>query len=457
MICLSFFCPLLRASLHPSGFIQTTLEIIVVLPVNSAGDPTSIDTTGFMAFASRFPSHSFRIVNLSDWTRTHYPPASTSEINLALVRDRKFLDYFRGALTVENVVAFIQSGECSWVTRVDNTSSAYLSQCGHRCFLLSSPKLYRFFEDASFLYRYSKQHFFYYQTDTIGCNVTFFDFRHDVTRVFDSRVSLRQFVQSCVVPRSPSFSTVMLILPLTLIALVDGDDPSNMRIANESREFLAGSFSVRHSVVEWADARPYLDLCLISRNDMSFILLMDLAPGRQVCWLFPDMDFYSKERLGEFVRQGISRYLTPIQFDDADATGSANVTIPRPVPAVVLFSNPGSLSNLVAEETFGGVAQAFSGRNVAFIRFDQSKVKVPPYMPSTDGFPLIAFWGPNDKRPHVFREILSVEAVVAWIDSCLILLARARIESMDRVRIEALDTESDGKSEDRGAGHRSGV
>jgi hypothetical protein len=415
-----------RAALLPSGPLlpRPQLTILLILPSNSVlSAPGGADLDSLSAtLTNLFPMHTFNIQSVLSWAspyRHHLP--DPSQLNLALIRNGSFLDFFPGEWTVERIAHFIESAELSWVDSVNDSRLCFLVAKSARFFLLSGPELLNVYEDMAFCFRLKKTRFFYHNSVRDAVNLFFFDEKHGITRWFDGDMTLEQFILSCAVPKRTPVPPPPRFLPMRLLALLDQQNESSVRIARDSLAYIERQYGrqFQPTIVDWSDATPYLPVCHISESDLSFVLFLDIPDGRKYCWLFPDMDLFTAEGLGGFVQSAIHGDFLDDYFIDEDGYSEVNVPttfariIPGPLLSVLLLTNRNSSSNDFAQGVLDRIKTYFPREKITFYTCETRRPA--SYVPSSDGFPLFVAWRPRDRQPHVFRGLLSVQALARWL------------------------------------------
>jgi hypothetical protein len=153
-------------------------------------------------------------------------------INVAAFHNSRCLDFLHGQITLGGPDIFIQSAYLSWVMPLTDGLPGLLAVHHHRCFVLRSQVALTAYEDASVLFRLSEEPFFHVPAD-LG-EITFHDFRHNISRIFDRRTSLYQFVLSTAVPKVSTPTSTPGLMNFSLIALLNATNGTALAAARSA-------------------------------------------------------------------------------------------------------------------------------------------------------------------------------------------------------------------------------
>jgi hypothetical protein len=259
-------------------------------------------------------------------------------------------------------------------------------------------------------------------------NLTFYDLKRDTIRDWNIRkMPLSQFILSCAVPYRDPPVPVLLIPPdvYSIVSLVHSKTQREVQKSAELFDtvdrFCRNCFTF--SVREWtSDSEDLEHKCQISRNDWSIVMIANLN-GTLFCWSFPDLDVYSDERLIGFISKALRGTFYQNYFQKfknfPTGIGEGHVSFQEAVPndrnTVVLVLNDNSISNNETLGIFRDLSREYGGDPAMhWFFFNPRSFWSPHYCPTTDGFPAFVFWRPFDRRGHVFKRVMSRDAVEDW-------------------------------------------
>ncbi|OHT03903.1 hypothetical protein TRFO_28748 [Tritrichomonas foetus] len=170
----------------------------------------------------------------------------------------------------------------------------------------------------------------------------------------------------------------------------------------------------------WDRDHLMLKNCSVSPADGTFV-----AFSNGICYPFVDEDVITPELLAFFLSKVVQGfYLNPRPCAPTARNFGRVVpldarTIEKKIPshkcAVLHLSNSESLSHNSVSQIYAKVARKFTQKNLAFYELDTHLNWAPSYVPNNDRFPLIAMWRPNDRRPMIFRDVLTNGSLANWV------------------------------------------
>lgn len=172
----------------------------------------------------------------------------------------------------------------------------------------------------------------------------------------------------------------------------------------------------------WDRDASLLKNCSISPNDRTFVVVKPNG----VCYPFVDDDVISCELLKLFLHTVVHggydnrkpvnsmerRYgmVTPL-----NGSKIADV-IPSPSICTILhLYTETSISTPKMQQMYATLARRFSQKNFRFYEMDSRTNWRPTWVPNNDGFSMLATWAPGDRRPNIFRGIMTLESLTKWI------------------------------------------
>ena len=180
--------------------------------------------------------------------------------------------------------------------------------------------------------------------------------------------------------------------------------------------------SVVLGYANWDRDAEMLKNCSISPNERTFVLIKPNG----MCYPFVDDDVVSSELLKIFIHsvmRGMYDKRAPVsgtekRYGLVSPLNGASIadTIPNPKICTMLhIYSESSLSTPKMQQMYATLARRFSQKNFRFYEMDTRMNWRPTWIPNNDGFPMLATWAPGDRRPNIYRGIMTLESLTKWI------------------------------------------
>ncbi|OHT01527.1 hypothetical protein TRFO_31627 [Tritrichomonas foetus] len=402
------------------------VEILIILP-----DTVNIhfyNKTLYQNIERKNPCVKFQYISYSNWDNTLKYLRDPIKPHMAVYRQNRFLEFFEpfSDYFFDQLETYVQSTYCSFVETLNETELSNYLRIHKYVFVLYNDHIYYEFEDNAFIYKYSKVKFVFVKGEF---SLFFYNQMTEHFRRYDFTRSMSQFFKSCVVPKPPKmkdrihFHTDQRFKMYAITNTIRNREIDDLFLSLSSKYYK----NINYSIIEWEKAQnlSLKQLCQISQNDLTYIVTTK-KDNIDFCWLYPDTDIKNPELIEKFLLNSLNgRFyinyftrFTPYSLmtpDEQKNGANFQKLIPDDENTVlVFFTNSKSLSNEYANECLTYVMNKLRLLNIKFIQFNPKFGWTPPYVPTTDGFPMFVIWQPKDRQPHVFRTILTPENLLEF-------------------------------------------
>lgn len=466
-------------------FLNTTVGLCVVHPDNSPYDfnQNNVLETLLSLVEGRF---SFSSMPYSQYSLSDKSLLSSHSNNIIITREDKFLELYVGNLSLISVSEEINSAFYSYIEVLNESSISEFKEDTIPLFLLTGPSIIKEYEDAAFFYKATKSRFGYiYQNSTDNesfASLSFIDNKNNVTRMYDRSIPIIQFIRSCKTQKSKKNKFEK--------------NQNNLRFPKHYSQFIAISDNftdeiksafdylnstnygeyIAFEVVPWDKASDIMKECQIQKTEsnLTYVMLSKMKKRQyNDCYVFQDMDFYSKELLYFFVSKAFKSRATESSepksffnkflmnsFPQKLTQSSFASIIPGRNLALVFIECPNSFSFFDAKVIYNTLLHEFNEKKYItklsqyypsdqnnnynninnndssnstntnttnadnktmekYLRpvdFYKIEYNIDNFrLPSADGFPSFAIYEPFNKQAHVFKDVMTIENVRNWI------------------------------------------
>lgn len=339
-------------------------------------------------------------------------------IYLIIIRNNNSIGLHFKDMTTESLLKSVEDAKYSCIDIISGDEYINFISKSKRYFVLQNDKIPPDFEDIAFTYHHMNVSFGFVNKSTYS--IIFGDNKHGVTREYDLSVPLTQWVRSCMIlkykregkkERKTDVNQTNLKI-LTLTALTNDLFSNATKILDKLKKTEYNEY-ISFNMSCWPDAVDLQKRCQISEDELMYVLTDNRNPLS--CWIFPDMDVFSLELFTFYLNKGLRGLFEPnikkVEF-------ARNVPNPTLI-SVVFFENTNSYSSYYASLVFKTVINLMKNKPIKFLTYNQLTSSFPSYVPTLESFPSFVLWMPNDRRPHIFNQDLSVESLENWINTYL--------------------------------------
>lgn len=422
--------------------LNSTIGLCIVYPDNSGFNITK--DPFFRALLNKIQGpFTLSTTKYSEYSLSDKTTLSQHFTNIIITRENQFLEHYQGNFSLESVSKEINQVFYSYVEILNESSISDFKKARNSLFLLTGPTIIKEYEDAAFYYKDTNARFgFLYQNSSTDSFVSliYIKNKHNVTRIYDRTVPLIQFIRSCksqFSKKNENHNFQQLRIPMHSIQFV--------AISNNFSEEIQTAFDyinnsnykgyIDFDVVSIQNSIELKKKCNLKKTDfsnLSFVIYPKFRLNGSIddCFVFQDMDFYSKELLYFFVSKTVNFYVfhfnNKIHRVDEDYTFSNPLVLSqsnfsRFVPgrkfSIVFIECQKSFSNSRAKMIFNSLSNEFKNKKVQKpVLFCRIEYQYDDFkLPSADSFPTFAIFKPFDKRAVVFNQILTLNNLRDWV------------------------------------------
>lgn len=437
-----FFFFSFHKSIRANKIENSNTSIIIIVPTDSQKIYSDICQTVKDFIQKNFSSISFQNISHSEWNEKYGIGASSEKIHFALFRFNKFVEFYPGPFNFDNIHKYLTLSFYSHVIIINEKDVPLISKNKKRFFILRNDHIYYEYENAAFLYKYSKVTFFFIKG---SFSLVYYDNVNQITKKYDFSRSMTIFIKSCAnfnkktikkfyeniekekINKIDFLSTENIFKigkfqRFHLFAITDSNENNNeinSVLHSLKRNYYSnGNFSI----INWNNRYSFQlqKNCRIKPNELTYALSYS-RNGTDFCYFYPYETVNNIQNFNSFFEKFIhsafysdlfiSRKVKNKRKMKFESSNNLSKIIPDNESSIFLFiSNSKSSSNNKAYEAFYLLKYRLNllkGIKFMVIESSENNDVFPYFIPSNDDFPLFVMWTKNDRHPHIFQDELT--------------------------------------------------
>lgn len=442
-----FFLYSFHKSIKINKLKNSNTSIVAIIPANEQNQDSLISTLikQIKEFLhNNFQEIIFQNISYQVWSDKYKIKISDETVNFALFRYNKFVEIYPGLINQDSFRNYLILALLSHVIIIKENDIPFILKTKKRCFILHNDHIYYEYENAAFLYKYSKVTFYFVEGPF---SLVFYDNVNRCSRKYDFSRSVTMFIKSCARINRKKIKNfynnienkqIMQVGNLTNQSVnifpnnlqrfqffVITNTLNNANEINKSLSSLRSAYYNRgnFSIINW-NSRYSSNLqksCQIKPNILTYAL--SYSKGKSdFCYFYPYEVINNQQHFNNFFQKIINQvFFSNLLIDYKDTRHDIKKTLnsksnfqkiipDRDSSIFVFMTNSKSPSNNKAYEAYFLLKYRLSFLNgIKFLELDPTKkdINLPYYVPFNDDFPMFVMWEKNDRRPHIFQNILT--------------------------------------------------
>ena len=421
-----FFFFSFQKSIRVNKIENSNTSIYLILPTNSQNIFSVFYQNMINFLQSNFSSISMQNITYSDWMDKYNIKISSDKIYLALFRFNQFVEIYPGQIELDCLRKYLTLALSSHVIIIHKKDLPIILNTQKRFFILQNDHIYYEYENAAFLYKYSKITFYFIEG---SFSLVYYDNINQCSRKYDFSRSMTIFIKSCAYINKKTikkfkkiqFENIQKVNHqiqrfhlFAITNLTENKNEINQFFSNlKSLYYQNGNFSI----IDWQNGYSSIiqKNCKISPNKITYAITYS-KNGNDFCYFYPYKNILNQDNFDKFFESRISSFfLTNFlignnkkpKFSFESANNNLSKIIPDSKSAIIAFMpNSKSTSNNRAYEIYFLLKFRLKFlKGIKFIEINSTKNSedLPYFIPFNDGFPMFVMWEKDNRRPHVFK------------------------------------------------------